>query len=158
VPDLDRSLRFFVTTLGLTISNAELHRAEHEDLWGLGGARRRTCLLEAGGWWVELVQYESPIGRDWPPGYLLSDIGLFNIGFGSRERAPFLRVQQAVAQAGYTMHAECSRDFFDLRYVEDDQGFGVQINYDDVALDKVLGFVPEDEQGRTVDPTAGSEF
>ena len=49
VGDLDRSRRFFCDVLGLGVGEGfELHRPEHEVLWGLAGAERRSAVLTAG--------------------------------------------------------------------------------------------------------------
>ncbi len=90
VPDLERSRRFFAGTLGLEAADGlELHRPEHEALWGLEGAGRESHLLWADDMLVELVHYAEPAGRPWPPGYRISDQGLLNIAFGFRRRAEF---------------------------------------------------------------------
>jgi catechol 2,3-dioxygenase-like lactoylglutathione lyase family enzyme len=144
VPDLDRSRRFFVDTLGLRQAGADLlHQPAHEALWGLEGATREVALLYAGDFWVELVQYRQPLGAPWPVGYQISDQGLFNVGLGSRDRNRFEQVRDAVADAGYVLHADHPQQFLDVRYLVDDQGFSVQLNYNGEEMDQRLGFVPD---------------
>jgi catechol 2,3-dioxygenase-like lactoylglutathione lyase family enzyme len=144
VPDLGRSLRFFAGALCLPESSnsTQLHGPMHEAAWGLADARVNRSLLYAGDLWVELVQYVAPVGAPWPESYHLGDHGFFNIGLGSRDRTDFTTAVGRLAAGRYTMHAECRRDNMEMRYVVDDQGFGVQINYNSAELDPVLGFVP----------------
>lgn len=143
VPDLDRSRAFFAGTLGLRDAAPDLlHRPEHEALWGLDGAARDVALLYAADYWVELVQYHKPAGRSWPDGYQITDQGIFNIGLGSRSRSLFERYRDAAAEAGYVLHQANPQEFLDVRYIVDDQGFSVQLNFNGEEMDGRLGFVP----------------
>ena len=83
VPDLTRARKTFGDVLGLApVADVELHRPEHEALWGLTGAQRREALYWADDILVEVVQYDDPVGWPWPAGYQISDQGLLNIAFG----------------------------------------------------------------------------
>jgi len=69
VPDMERSRRFFIDVLGLSVAaGVELHRPEHEALWGLGDATSERLCLWADDFLVELVSYSDPAPRPWPEG------------------------------------------------------------------------------------------
>jgi catechol 2,3-dioxygenase-like lactoylglutathione lyase family enzyme len=143
VPDIDRARRFWVETLGLReASDTVLHGPEHEALWGLKGASRKTMLLYANDFWVEVVQYSEPVGHPWPHDYRMSDQGIFNVGLASRDPDTFHQVCDRVAGAGYQMEIPSRRPDLEVQYVMDDQGFSVQINHNAEALDEFLGFRP----------------
>jgi catechol 2,3-dioxygenase-like lactoylglutathione lyase family enzyme len=89
VPDLDAAAPSWTGGIGLADAAEELHDPEHEALWGLDGARRRTRTLDAGTALIELVQYEQPAGRPQPPGRRLCDQGIMNVAFVARDRATF---------------------------------------------------------------------
>ena len=144
VPDLERSHRFFVDTLGMKPSRSDLlHCVEHEALWGLAGADRQIELVSAGDMWVELVHYTDPVGRPRPDDFRISDQGLLNIGLGSRNIKDYERTRDAVVGAGYHVEIEGVIEFLTCLYVLDDQGFSVEITYISEEADEEFGLVPE---------------
>ncbi|MHC4708911.1 MAG: VOC family protein [Planctomycetota bacterium] len=157
VPDLARAHRFWVDTLGLSEArDSSLHSAEHEALWGLAGAARETVLLEANDFLIELVQYTDPRGRPWPRGYRISDQGILNIAFGFRELSQFREIYQRVVEQGYKPNREAV-EFGDggVVYVNDDQGFSVELLCANPAADAAIGFAPR-ETGTLSDLGAGT--
>jgi catechol 2,3-dioxygenase-like lactoylglutathione lyase family enzyme len=69
VPDLERSRGFFADVLGMEVAEGlALHAPEHEALWGLEGATRRSLALWADDMLVELVEYTDPRGSPRPRG------------------------------------------------------------------------------------------
>jgi catechol 2,3-dioxygenase-like lactoylglutathione lyase family enzyme len=141
VPDLARSTRFFVETLGMRPSGSLLHEPEHEHLWGLAGAARRTTVVSSGDIWIELVQYERPAGAPWPATYSISDPGIVNIALGTRTFDAFRALCGRVADAGYHVNQELVLPNVAANYVSDDQGFSVEILYADPSADADIGFV-----------------
>jgi catechol 2,3-dioxygenase-like lactoylglutathione lyase family enzyme len=129
VPDLERSRRFFVDVLGLGVANGlELHRAEHDALWGLGGSRRSSLVLAARDFLVELVEYADPVGRPWPRGYRISDQGLLNVAFGFRSRRHLATAYERCKRAGHEGNSRpLSLGAWTVVYVSDDQGFSVEL-------------------------------
>jgi catechol 2,3-dioxygenase-like lactoylglutathione lyase family enzyme len=143
VPDLDRSLAYFADTLGLERVEPTLHGPEHEALWGLDGATRRVELLSAGGFLVELAQYEDPPPAPWPDGYRISDLGILNVALGWRDKDGFRATEQAVRAAGYHLDQEHDAGIGSTVYAMDDQGFSVELMYLDAAADAFAGFAAE---------------
>lgn len=144
VPNLGKSRRFFVETLGCTEATPiAIHTEEHEALWGLEGAQRKTLLLWAGDFLLELVQYTDPVGKPWPETYRISDQGLLNIAFGFRKKATFNAVHRRVLAAGYTANwRPLNLGAWAVVYTNDDQGFSVELLFCRRWYDRWLGFVP----------------
>ena len=144
VPDLERSRRFFAGTLGLEVADGlDLHGPEHEALWGLEGARRESLLLWAEDMLVELVHYTEPAGRPRPPGYRISDQGLLNIAFGFRRRAEFEAAHRRCLEAGLSANGPPLRlGAWSVVYVNDDQGFSVELLHVEPWYERRMGFRP----------------
>jgi short-subunit dehydrogenase/catechol 2,3-dioxygenase-like lactoylglutathione lyase family enzyme len=144
VPDLDRSRAFFVDVLGLEpAEGVELHRPEHEAVWGLEGATRESTVLWADDVLVELVSYSDPVGRPWPDGYRISDLGLLNIAFGFRDRAGFEAACARCREAGHEGNGPPVRlGAWSVIYVNDDQGFSVELLHVEPWYEGQMGFKP----------------
>jgi short-subunit dehydrogenase/catechol 2,3-dioxygenase-like lactoylglutathione lyase family enzyme len=144
VSDLERSRRFFADVLGLEVAeDLALHNPEHEALWGLGGATRDSLALWADDVAVELVSYADPPGRPWPPGYRIADQGLLNIAFGFRERAEFEAVYHRCTEAGLRGNGPPVRlGAWSVVYVNDDQGFSVELLHVEPWYEGQMGFKP----------------
>ena len=143
VPDLEKSKRYFMGALGLQESAAHLRRPEHEALWGLAGATTRSVVLDAGNVLIELVQYIDPVGRPWPEGHRISDQGILNIAFGFRKMRDMMdayrRSQAAGARPnGFPLHIVN----WGVVYVNDEQGFSVELLWVNPRWDAPMGFVP----------------
>jgi short-subunit dehydrogenase/catechol 2,3-dioxygenase-like lactoylglutathione lyase family enzyme len=144
VPDLERSRRFFVDVLGLSVANGvELHRPEHEALWGLEGARSDRMCLWAEDFVVELAAYSDPEPKRWPGGYRISDLGLLNIAFGFRDRAGFDEAVRRCRQAGFEGNGPpLHLGAWSVIYVNDDQGFSVELLHVEPWYERQMGFRP----------------
>ena len=145
VPDLNRARRFWCEGLGFTELPADtIHSPEMERLWGLEGARRETAVLRAGATMLELAQYEHPAPRGWRPGYTLNDYGFLNVALGYRDRDHLQATFDNLLSMGYRANVPLGREGpFATTYVTDDQGFSVELWYNEPALDGFLGFEPE---------------
>ena len=145
VPDLDRSRRFFVDALGMhEATGVVLHGPEHEALWGLPGARSRSLLLWAGDFLVELVQYTDPVGKLRPEGYRVCDQGLTHIALGFRDLADFGAVYRRAIAAGYrSTWRPLHMLAVSALYLNDDQGFTVEMMMVRRWFDGFLGFRPK---------------
>ena len=145
VPDLDRARRFWCEGLGFTeLADVVLHPPEMERLWGLEGARREVALLRAGPTMLEVARYEQPAPRGWRPGYTLNDYGFLNVALGFRSRDLLQDTFENLLDMGYTANVVPGKDGpFATTYVTDDQGFSVEMWYNEPALDGFLGFEPE---------------
>ena len=143
VRDLDRSLSFFVDTLGMIPApDVRLHVPDHGVLWGLEGARREEQILWAGDFWLELVCYREPVGKPWPREYLLSDFGIMNIALGPRTLAEYRTLLGRVRKRGYTANVESLLPGVATNYTLDDQGFSVELVYAEQTMRGALGFLP----------------
>ncbi len=144
VPDLERSLRFFAEVLGLgVLDGTSLHGPEHEALWGLEGAERRAAVLSAGDFLVELVQYTNPAGRPRPSGYRISDQGLLNVAFGFRTREALRETYERCRAAGHEGNSRpLSLGAWSVVYVDDDQGFSVELLHVAPWFERWMGFTP----------------
>ena len=156
VPDLERSRRVFVDVLGLEPASApSLHGPEHEALWGLAGAKRDSIPLWADDVLVELVQYADPEGRPRPPGYRISDQGLLNIAFGFRRRAEFEAAHTRCVEAGLSANGPPLRlGAWSVVYVNDDQGFSVELLHVEPWYERQMGFRPAQLPGWLPSPGA----
>jgi hypothetical protein len=121
-----------------------LHGPEHEALWGLPGARSRSLLLWAGDFLVELVQYTDPVGKLRPEGYRVCDQGLTHIAVGFRDLADFGAVYRRAIAAGYrSTWRPLHMLAVSALYLNDDQGFTVEMMMVRRWFDGFLGFRPK---------------
>jgi catechol 2,3-dioxygenase-like lactoylglutathione lyase family enzyme len=144
VPDLEKARHFFVRGLGLQEAHGiALHAPEHESLWGLEGAQRSELLLWAGDMLVELVEYTRPRGRSWPENYYVSDLGLLNIAFGFRSRRELNRaLAGATAVGALANFPVLEMGNWGVVYVNDSEGFSVELLYVRRWWDRFMGFAP----------------
>jgi hypothetical protein len=115
-----------------------------EALWGLDGARREVAVVRAGDLLLELQQYHDPAPRPWRPGYVLNDLGFLNVAMGYRSRDHIEETYANLLAMGYTANVALGkRGPFASTYANDDQGFSVELFYNEPELDCLLGFEPE---------------
>ncbi|KLL95730.1 hypothetical protein NJ76_23250 [Rhodococcus sp. IITR03] len=144
VPDLARSRSFFVDVLGLRESDVTLHDSDDEASWGLPGAQHDLVTLQGGDHFVELVHYINPTPTPWDAAHSLADQGILNIALGSRERGPFEATRAAVeATAGARLQHELPiSEVAAVNYVNDPDGFSVELIYMEQSVDKDFGLLP----------------
>ncbi|HJP40466.1 MAG TPA: VOC family protein [Dehalococcoidia bacterium] len=149
VADIGKSRAFWIETLGLEeVDAALLHSHEMEALWDLAGAKSKRILVRAGDGLLEIQQYSEPMPRPRPDGYLLSDIGILNVALGYRDREPFQAAFDRLVANGYKANVQPNPEGpFTSVYVNDDQGFSLEMFYCDQSLDEYLGFTPERSWG-----------
>ncbi|MEH6581888.1 MAG: SRPBCC family protein [Halioglobus sp.] len=141
VPDLEASLNYFRDVLGLVEVADELHLPEHEALWGLAGAQSRRQVLRAGDALVELAQYTDPVGRPQAEDYRISDQGLLNIALGFRSKKVFKAVHKRCQDAGVKGNwRPLNMGAWNVVYVNDDQGFSVELLQVQPWYDGQMGF------------------
>lgn len=148
VPNLGQSLRLFSGALQLARGRT-LHGPEHEALWNLAGADCEVVVLDAGDVLVELAQYIDPPGRPRPPGHRICDQGLLNIAFGYRTMramlADYRRCRDAGARPnGFPLHSPA----WGVVYVNDLQGFSVELLWVRRWWDRRMGFLPQAPERR----------
>jgi len=143
VPDIAGFCERAERGLGLVREDRELHAPDHYRLWGLEGARRQSTVLRGGGVALEVVQYERPEGRSWPEGYRLSDLGYMNVAVGFRETAGFDRSFAEAQAAGWIPHGKpLEAGVFKVMYVDDADGFDVEMLRPRSWADRLTGFAP----------------
>lgn len=143
VPDLDAFCARAERGLGLVREDVQLHAPEHEAMWGLDGAARRAALLRGGGVALEVVQYEQPVGRPWPEGHSLADLGYMNVAVGFRDTSEFDRSFAHAQDEGWTPHGRpLEIGIFKVMYVDDPDGFDVEMLRPREWADRLTGFVP----------------
>lgn len=143
VPDLDAFCVRAERGLGLVREDLALHSPEHERLWGMAGARRRSAVLRGGGVAIEAVQYEEPSGRPWPEGHRLCDLGYMNFAIGFRDTAAFDRRLSRAREAGWTPHGRLlEAGVFKVVYLDDPDGFDVEVLRPRRWADRLTGFAP----------------
>jgi catechol 2,3-dioxygenase-like lactoylglutathione lyase family enzyme len=143
VRDLEKARRFWVDTLGLTeAGNSAIHGEEHESLWGLADASREKLVAWAGDVAVELVQYERPVGRARPSGYLISDQGILNVALGCTDKGRFEAAYERVVSGGYRVAAPpwALKGVATVVYAYDDQGFCVELLHVEPEALERMGF------------------
>ncbi len=143
VADLDQSAAFLSDGLGLPASGTALRRPEHEGLWGLPGAATRSQAFDAGDVLVEVVQYLDPVGRPRPDGYRISDQGILNVAFGTREKGQFDELYRRACAAGARPNSRpLSIPGGGVVYVNDPQQFSFELMRMSRFSDKYWGFTP----------------
>jgi catechol 2,3-dioxygenase-like lactoylglutathione lyase family enzyme len=145
VADLKRARRFWIDALGLhEAEGIVLHTPEHEALWGLDGAKREALVCGAGDLLIEIVQYDAPVARARPAGHLLSDQGILNVAVGFEDDASFDAAYRRLLSLGYASNGEpwTLDGIAKVVYVNDDQGFSVELLHVEPAGLEYMGFLP----------------
>lgn len=143
VADLEQSRAFFRNALEMQeTQDVRLHGPEHEALWGLAGAERKSALFWADDILVEIVQYLSPLGRALPADYRISDLGILNIAFGYRQESELRRVFKRTVNAGAkpNFFTPISVLNWAVMYVNDPQGFSIELLSVRPYYDGQMGF------------------
>jgi len=146
VTDLEQSRDFFRNALQMQeATDVHLHGPEHEALWGLQGAKRKSALYWADDILIEVVQYLSPLGRALPADYRISDLGILNIAFGFRQESELRRVFNRTVNAGAKPNFPVPISVFNwaVMYVNDPQGFSFELLSVRPYYDGQMGFTPK---------------
>jgi catechol 2,3-dioxygenase-like lactoylglutathione lyase family enzyme len=103
VSDLAAAKAFYTDVMQLPLApTVQLHPAQSETLWGMENARSESFLIDAGGVFLEIVQYLSPMGRPRPADYRTSDQGIVNVALGALDKPPIEAAFKRLAAAGHT--------------------------------------------------------
>lgn len=102
VSDLAAAKAYYTEVLQLPLApDIELHAADADALWGLNGACSESVMVDAGGVFLEIVQYASPQGRPRPTDYRTSDQGIVNVALGALDKPPIEAAFRRLAAAGH---------------------------------------------------------
>lgn len=144
VPSLEDAREAFVDAMGLVpVESFQLHSAGDEKLWGLPRAKSRSLVLRGANFLVELVQYQSPEPRPWPPKYTLADQGIMNIALGYRDPLDYARAFEQATGRGMRPNGKVlDAGIFQVMYVNDRHGFSVEMLHARKRLWPLTGFSP----------------
>lgn len=144
VPSLEDAREAFVDAMGLVpVESFQLHSAGDEKLWGLPRAKSRSLVLRGANFLVELVQYQSPEPRPWPPKYTLADQGIMNIALGYRDPLDYARAFEQATGRGMRPNGKVlDAGIFQVMYVNDRHGFSVEMLHARKLLWPLTGFSP----------------
>ncbi len=140
VPNLDVALNSYHKAIGCPIiDNAP---ADKGPLWDEAPATKRSVLLDGGTIWLEINEYAESRSVAWPDGYRICDFGQQNVAFGSREGTGIKALYEHMVKGGFRQNTELvsSLGQVQLTYLNDPQGFNVEILMVRPWLDGVMGF------------------
>jgi catechol 2,3-dioxygenase-like lactoylglutathione lyase family enzyme len=142
VQSLDTALASFHRAAGCPILTAQA--PDKGVLWNEPPARKRMALLDGGTVWLEITEYSDPAPKPWPAGYRICDHGIMNVAFGFREAKEIRAAWQRMIDGGFKPHGELvnSAGQVLVGYMDDPQGFNVEMLMVRPWLDGVLGFRP----------------
>jgi catechol 2,3-dioxygenase-like lactoylglutathione lyase family enzyme len=143
VPSLDVALRSYRDAIGCPVLDAA--PPDKGALWDEPAGRKRSILLDAGPAWLEISEYAEPAPRPWPDGYRICDYGIMNVAFGFRDVGEIRAAHVRMTQGGFRPNAELvsSAGQVVVGYLNDPQGFSVELLMVRPWLDGVMGFRPE---------------
>lgn len=140
VPSLDTALASFHRAAGCPMRTAQV--PDKGALWNEPPARKRMALLDGGTAWLEISEYSEPAPKPWPAGYRICDYGIMNIAFGFRTALEIRAAWQRMIDGGFRPHGELvnSAGQVLVGYMDDPQGFNVEMLMVRPWLDGVMGF------------------
>lgn len=100
VIDLDETINFFCDVVGLEKAEVELHSSDQEQLWGLLHAVRKVAVLRGGTTFLELIEYETPVGRLRPMDDGLNRQGFKTVAVGYRNPTETSAIFRRVEASG----------------------------------------------------------
>lgn len=143
VPSLDRALQSFRDAAACPLRDAS--PPDKGALWGEHRSRKRSVLLDAGTAWLEISEYAEPSPKPWPADYRICDFGIMNVAFGFRDAGAIRAAWSRMQQGGFRPHGELvnSAGQVVVGYMDDPQGFNVELLMVRPWLDGVMGFRAE---------------
>jgi hypothetical protein len=106
---------------------------------------RRVCVPDPDRNLVELLERDplAHVAPPWPDGYRLSDLGYMNVAVGFRDTGEFDRWFANAQTAGWTPHGKpLEVGIFKVMYVDDVDGFDVEMLRSRTWADRLTGFAP----------------
>lgn len=144
VPDLDRAQAAWVGGLGLDMLNEKHdYKNERTALWGLRDATCERAQLHGQNFIIELFSYIDPEPRPWPEGYRICDQGFMNVAIGFKQSADFEQRLEHSKNHNYHPNGEpLDIAVFRVMYVNDSDGFSVELLHARPAFWSLSGFTP----------------
>lgn len=143
VTDLDAARTYFGDVVGLQQEDIQLHSADHERLWGLPDAQRRTAILRGGSVFLELVEYLTPTGRPRPLDEALDGQGFKTIAVGFRDPIETGRIFERVKAAGLNWTVAEPASFIGGNHVIGEVAYRMKTLSVPNELERQFGFSPE---------------
>lgn len=142
VPKLEVALNSFHKVIGCPMLDAT--PPDKGALWDEPICVKRSAVLDAGTAWLEITEYTDPTPAPWPDGYRICDHGILNVAFGFREREVIETTYQRMVNGGFRPNSELVNSSGQVRvaYLNDPQGFNVELLMVRPWLDGVMGFRP----------------
>jgi catechol 2,3-dioxygenase-like lactoylglutathione lyase family enzyme len=143
VPNLHVALRSFRDLIGCPVVDAAPR--DKGALWNEPPARKKSVVLDAGTAWLEISEYGDPAPAPWPAGYRICDFGIMNVAFGFRDADAIRATHARMVRGGFKPNADLlsSAGQVLVGYLNDPQGFNVELLMVRPWLDGVMGFRPE---------------
>ena len=140
VPSLDVALKSYRDAIGCKVLDAA--PPDKGPLWDEPAGRKRSVVLDAGTAWLEITEYADPAPAPWPDGYRISDHGILNVAFGFREGDAIKDMYRRMVDGGFKPNSELvsSAGQVMVTYLNDPQGFNVEVLMVKPWLDGVMGF------------------
>ena len=140
VPSLDVALKSYRDAIGCKVLEAA--PPDKGPLWEEPAGRKRSVVLDAGTAWLEITEYADPAPAPWPDGYRISDHGILNVAFGFREGDAIKDMYRRMVDGGFKPNSELvsSAGQVMVTYLNDPQGFNVEVLMVKPWLDGVMGF------------------
>jgi len=157
VTSLEEAGDFFRNVVGLERVEFELHAPEHERLWGLPHARRKTLLLKGeGSVLLEIVEYEAPMGRPRPIDDRLDFTGFKTVGICHRDPADTEALFHRVKEAGLDWTVSNPTSFIPGNHVIGAVAHHMKTYSVPPDYEQVFGFKPEKPRWAPPFAVAGS--
>lgn len=146
VTDLNEAAGYFRDVVGLEEVVVDLHAPEHEALWGLPNARRKTLVLRGGSCFLEIVQYEVPAGRPRSLDDGLDRDGFKTVGVGYRDPKDTEALFHRVTAAGLRWTIPNPPSFIGGNHVIDAVSHFMKLFTVTLENERLFGFSPEPEK------------
>lgn len=157
VSDLASAVNFFSDVVGLEPFDVELHTADDERLWGLPDAKRRTRILRGGSTFLELVEYQSPVGRPRPVPDPLNCQGFKTVAVGYRDPNATSEIFDRVKAAGLTWTVKEPASFVGGNHVVGEVAHHLKTLSVPHELERAFGYSPESQKWWRP-PTSGNRL
>ena len=146
VTDLDEAVAYFADVVGLEKTDVELHAPAEEALWGLPNASRRTFILRGGTTFMELVQYEKPVGRPRPLDDALDGQGFKTVAVGFRDPTETGTIHERVKRAGLGWTVAEPASFIGGNHVVNPLAHHMKTLSVPLELERQFGYSPEPQR------------
>ena len=141
---LNEARGYFCDVVGLKRTSMDIHLPDHEKLWGLPNACCKTLTLRGeGSVFLEIVQYETPIGRPRPIDDRLNMTGFKTLGICHRDPKDTEALFHRVREAGLEWTVPDPPSFIPGNHVIGAVAHHMKTYSVPSEYERVFGFMPE---------------